>query len=269
MASLASAVPSAAATLSPKQAMDSSQHAIKVHAASKGAAPTVILLHGLLRHGHHMEPLRRHISQSTGWPAHAIDYPSKAHSIKDLAAEVAKQIRELAGPGRNSVWVVAHSLGCIILRHVYGLPDNGGITFLGIVMLAPPNQGSCVARSMRNFPFPPVSLVFSKLYGKAGIELGCRLEEGALWPLPPQPCGVIAGTRSIDLTHPVTWFTKTFRFFDGPNDGTVAVQETRLPDMADFVELPVQHSEMMWDDKVMDLVITFLKTSRFARENSS
>jgi len=223
----------------------------------------VVLLHGLLRNSSHMEPLRRHISEATGWPTHTIDYPSKAYTIKDLAIQVAEEIRELAGDEKNEVWAVTHSLGGIILRHVYGLENHGGITFLGICMLAPPNSGSCVARRMRSFPLPPVSFVFSKLYGKAGMDLGCELEEGKGWPLPPQPCGVIAGTRSLDLRHPVTLFTNTFRFFSGPNDGTVSVEETKLPQMTDFIEVHLQHSQVMWAPLVFKLVVRFLKTQRF------
>lgn len=31
---------------------------------------------------------------------------------------------------------------------------------------------------------------------RAGMDLGCELEEGAEWPLPPQPCGVIVSVRA-------------------------------------------------------------------------
>jgi hypothetical protein len=43
----------------------------------------------------------------------------------------------------------------------------------------------------------------------------CELEEGKQWPLPPTPCGIIAGTRSFSLKHPVSVMTKTCRFFSG------------------------------------------------------
>jgi len=47
------------------------------------------------------------------------------------------------------------------------------------------------------------------------MDLGCELEEGKQWPLPPQPVGIIAGTRSFSVGHPVSWLTTTFRFFSG------------------------------------------------------
>lgn len=37
----------------------------------------------------------------------------------------------------------------------------------------------------------------------AGMDLGCELEEGASWPLPPQPCGVIVRAICHCACHPV------------------------------------------------------------------
>lgn len=38
-------------------------------------------------------------------------------------------------------------------------------------MLAPPNGGSCVARRFRGLHFP-ISTVFARIYGKAGVAPG-------------------------------------------------------------------------------------------------
>jgi hypothetical protein len=48
----------------------------------------------------------------------------------------------------------------------------------------------------------------------------------------------------------------------------VAVAETRLADLApnietDFVTVPQQHSDIMWDDHVAALVVSFLQTQKF------
>jgi hypothetical protein len=50
----------------------------------------------------------------------------------------------------------------------------------------------------------------------------------------------------------------------------VAVDETRLNHLApdiemDFVTVPLQHSDIMWDDAVAVLVVSFLQTQRFSR----
>lgn len=134
----------------------------------------------------------------------------------------------------------------------------GGITWSGIVMIAPPNQGSIVAHRMSGLPgigklfqyadytstnakasadlscctavitalrhipwcFAPVSLLAlcasaRLLYGRAGIELGAEIAKGDPWPNPPQPCGIIAGTKSLALANPTSWLTFLFHMISG------------------------------------------------------
>lgn len=53
------------------------------------------------------------------------------------------------------------------------------------------------------------------LYGSAGVELGAEMAEGDVWPDPPQPCGIIAGTQSLALTNPTSWLTSLFHMLSG------------------------------------------------------
>lgn len=48
-----------------------------------------------------------------------------------------------------------------------------------------------------------------------GIGLGVELSEGDAWPRPPQPCGVIAGTRALAFTNPTSWITQSFGLLTG------------------------------------------------------
>ena len=50
-------------------------------------------------------------------------------------------------------------------------------------------------------------------------------------------------------------------------DGTVAVSETILPGMTDFIELPVGHTFMMWNDEVLEQVVFFLEHGLFRRSS--
>ncbi len=53
----------------------------------------------------------------------------------------------------------------------------------------------------------------------------------------------------------------------GPSDGTVAVDETRLAGLeTDYVEVHLQHSDIMWDSGVAQLVVSFLLTQKFRRD---
>ena len=53
------------------------------------------------------------------------------------------------------------------------------------------------------------------IYGSAGVELGREIATGNVWPDPPQPCGIIAGTRSLSMANPTSWLTTTFGMISG------------------------------------------------------
>ena len=51
---------------------------------------------------------------------------------------------------------------------------------------------------------------------------------------------------------------------DTPNDGTVAVEETKLPGMAAFAEVDATHTWIMNDARAQALVVSFLMSGTFA-----
>ncbi|KAL3133389.1 hypothetical protein ABBQ38_007257 [Trebouxia sp. C0009 RCD-2024] len=91
------------------------------------------------------------------------------------------------------------------------------------------------------------------------------MAEGDVWPDPPQPCGIIAGTQSLALTNPTSWLTSLFHMIPGPNDGTVALEETKLGASfeADRIQLNLPHTTMASAAEVAPLVVDFLMHGRF------
>ena len=80
---------------------------------------------------------------------------------------------------------------------------------------------------------------------------------GTVWaPSPAVAVGVLAGTRSLGLGRVVPDLPR-------PNDGVVSVAETRLPGAADFIALPVAHSEMLVSRRCAGQIAAFLDTGRF------
>ena len=211
------------------------------------ATPLVVLLHGLARGHASMARLATSL-RANGYDTLARTYPSRQHSITDLAGQVADWIAERAG-GRP-VSAVTHSLGGVIVRHLH----DPRIRWERIVMLAPPNQGSQLAQAIAANP------VLRWIYGPAGGELA----DGSRWPAPPAPFAVIAGTRALALTNPTSW-TLGRTFPPGiAHDGTVAVDETRLAGMTDFTTVDATHTWIMNDPRVHELVVRYLARGSFA-----
>jgi pimeloyl-ACP methyl ester carboxylesterase len=215
-------------------------------APSDPARPTVVLLHGLARTHHSLRGLQHHLERA-GYPTWARTYPSRRLSIAAAADLIADLIaREL--PPDRPLAVVTHSLGGIVARYL-----GARIAFTRIVMMAPPNQGSRVARDLHDKSF------FRWFFGPAGQEIGTP-DQGSTWPHPSAPCAVIAGTAAPTIGNPTSWITGGGAYFaaDQPNDGTLATIETRLPGMAAFATVDASHTWIMNHDRARELALNFL-----------
>lgn len=200
----------------------------------------VLLLHGVWTRSLALLPLAMRL-RAQGFRPILFDYASltggPAPSVDRLAAKM------LALGSDGPVHLVGHSLGGLIaletLISYHGLPTGR------VVCLGSPLAGSCCARGLA--------------HKRLGTVLGrsARLLKSGLHELPRgREVGVVAGSTSIGLG-------RLFAEFDGLNDGTVAVWETRLPGLADHRVLPVSHSSMVFSRPVAELTGGFLTHGRF------
>src|ERR1700733_6152859 len=172
--------------------------------------PLVVLLHGLARGQGSMARLGAQL-RLQGFETWSHTYPSRKHSIAYLANALTERLVALDRP----LHAVTHSMGGVIVRHLH----DPRLRWQRIVMLAPPNQGSQLAAGLAH------NALFRWFYGPAAAELA----DASRWPAPPAPFAVIAGTRNLALSNVTSW-TIGRRFPAGVrNDGTVAVDETKLP----------------------------------------
>jgi hypothetical protein len=208
--------------------------------------PLVVLLHGLARRHGSMASMARYLRRA-GWDTWARSYPSRRLPLDELAARLREEL--LAVAADRPLFAVTHSMGGIVLRHL----GDPRLRWQRLVMLAPPNQGSQLAAAL--VENPRLGGLFGWFYGPAGKSLASAAAD---WPPPPAPFAVIAGTRRFSLGNPTSWALRRRFPPSVPNDGTVAVAETRLEGMAAFAEVDASHTWIMDDARVQQLTARFL-----------
>ena len=222
-------------------------------AQSPGPAATcVVLLHGLWRTSLSMKALQWRL-EDAGYGVVNITYPSLTHPVQELSAiAVDDGLAGCAALHLDRVDFVTHSLGGILVRQYLAQHDIPGLR--RVVMLGPPNRGSQLADYAESLA------VLQPFLPRAVAQLGVSADS-----VPRQlgrvsfELGVIAGTLNSLPFLPGQP--------EGLGDGTVAVSETLVPGMSDFLELPVSHTFMMWDDDVAEQVVFFLEHGVFKRQS--
>ncbi|MGB0664200.1 MAG: esterase/lipase family protein [Pontibacterium sp.] len=209
-------------------------------------ASCVVLLHGLARTADSMETLEEALL-SEGFFTVNEGYPSRDYPIETLA-EMAISPAVKMCPQGSTVHFVTHSLGGILVRHYL---SNHTLNNLGrVVMLGPPNQGSEVVDQLGDIPG------FHFINGDAGMQLGTgELSIPNTLGRANFDLGIVAGTRSVNLILSA--------LIPNTDDGKVSIASTKLEGMNDHIQLPVTHTFMMKNKRVIAQVVHYLKHGSF------
>lgn len=206
----------------------------------------VILLHGIARTRKSMAKMAGEFA-AEGYQVLNLDYPSRKHTISEIADIIHADIEKFATDKTKKIHFIGYSMGGLVARayiHRHP-PENMG----RLVMLGSPNQGSEVADMLRG------TFAFDKFYGPAGEELTTAFDRAAVMGTPSCEVGVVAGTWTID---PISYF-----IIRGPNDGKVSVESTKIEGMKEHVIMPVTHTFMPANTKVIAAAKSFVKNGRF------
>ncbi|MCP5418687.1 MAG: alpha/beta hydrolase [Chromatiaceae bacterium] len=203
----------------------------------------VLLIHGLWMTGLEMHWLGSRLIRC-GFKIRYFHYRSLSRSPRENARRLADHI---AGLGLDRLHLLAHSLGGIVVLHLFEL---GRVLPEGrVLLLGSPVLGSGVARAMM------AHTGLRSLLGRSGID---GLTQAAPEWHGERDLGVIAGTMALGVG-------RLFGGLQGANDGTVSVCETRLQGATDFVTLAVNHMGMLFSSGVAREACRFLHYGRFDR----
>jgi len=206
----------------------------------------VILVHGLAARKVTMAKLERAL-RGDGYDVANWNYLSTAEGIVQASWGL-HECYALNAQYHSRVHFVTHSMGGIVVRAMikrHDLPKLGRI-----VMIAPPNQGSAVARLLLRGPPGWVA-------GPAGQELQSKERLDRICAIPTAPTLIIAGTKPLDVKTPASVATQGT--LEKPHDGIVSVAETRLPGIPAPLEIEDSHGALPYNPKVIEAAAAFLQ----------
>jgi len=196
-----------------------------MHVASK---QLVVVVHGIAGKRLWMQPLSMRLRKS--FRVVNFSYFSVAGSIDYHAQRFSRFLTNLKHDG--PVNIVAHSMGSIVTRAALATERPSRLN--RVVLLAPPNSGSPVARIL-NY----------------GLGWACR------------PLSDLSSSDTSYVNQMPSRLTCETGVIAARYDVVVPVQSTRMAGLMDHVTITSTHNTMLFSSRVGQLVTRFLNHGRF------
>ena len=207
----------------------------------------VVYVHGLWLTGIEGGILRKRLAKDLSAETRAFSYASVNSSMAANAQALAKFLSELRA---DTLHLVGHSLGGLVILKLFEGGDRPNLPPGRIVLLGSPLNGS---RAARNLARPPLG---KKILGR-GVEEELLSPRGRRWQ-GQRELGVIAGSLAVGLG----WLVGVS---GAPSDGTILVDETRLPGIRAHLVLKVSHTGLPFSPTVARQTGAFLSSGNFVR----
>lgn len=203
----------------------------------------VVFVHGLWMVGIDMSLLKKRVREC-GFKVYQFHYPSVRKSPEQNAETLQRFVDTIES---EKIHFVAHSLGGIVVRHLFSLYPEQAAGY--VVTLGTPHQGSAIAKKLTRHS-----------WGR--LILGKSVQQGLLGDIPPwrakNRLGVIAGSSGMGVG-------RIIEKFKDENDGSVRVAETKIEGMAEHIVLNCGHTGYLYNRSVAQQVCSFLKNGHFIR----
>lgn len=196
----------------------------------------VVLVPGLLRPLGSMAAMRKTL-QGIGFEVAVFDY-----SRTEQPTVIEDRLRQFLITSDDPVVVIGHSYGGLLAVGACSrLPSAQAVR--GVLCLGAPLRGSALARSLGRTSFGRIVL------SRAGDYLARGIGQGGS----KVPVTMIAGERAIGVG-------RVLGALEGPNDGTVAVGETRWSGLREHIRVPCGHQGLLTSKRVAAHTVSFLLT---------
>lgn len=197
----------------------------------------VLLVHGLLNANYWLAPLAARL-RTRGFEVAIFGYASILGGPERAVTQLRERLR------REPVdALVGHSLGGLIaLEALRGMDEAPS----RVVCLGTPLRGSRTARD-----------VAARAWSRPLLGRSARLlQAGVVAWTGPVEVGMVAGNVPRGMG-------RLFTRFDGASDGTVALEETRLPCLADHCIVHSTHTGLVFSAEAAEQAAHFLHEGRF------
>lgn len=206
---------------------------------------TVVVIHGLWMNGIECGLLRRRLSNEHGFDTCLYGYRTVREGIAENIGKLGDFLKAIQS---ETIHLVGYSLGGVLALNYLHATDTVDPRISRVVCIGSPLTGSQAAQGFLRLPWGTEFL--GKMMQDNVIENPMTEYTGQI------DVGVIAGSLGYGAGQ-------FFNNLNKPHDGTVAVSETRLPGIADHVEVHATHLGLLFSRTATMQTAQFLRHGEF------